>query len=818
MSRKKWIPIMVVLALFFQVFSPFSSLFGLVKAAKAAGSTIVYQGKVSYGGSTVGYFTIDGQLAFCIEHYKTTPPTGTPNDGGKPYSNKKVAAALYWGWGGPNNIFGSDRVRGIVVTSLVLSEMYLGYPDGGVRIPGYAELKAKALAEDVPDTQLTLSRSHVNSFIDGNVQKTEKITLQADSRNKISFNLPKQVTIVNETTGASQTGGSVTVKGGDTFYLTAPLDYNSVFRSGKLKGSMKEYQPILYKMNNSKLQSVVKSSTVDSREIVQFSAHFEAREGFIEVSKKGNQAEPLAGAVFEIKDGDVTVDTLTTGPDGKAKTKGLLPNKTYTVREVKAPHGYIINRTSENIVVSAGQTSAVTFTNDAVLGQVTIYKQDSETGKTPQGEASLDGAEFDIKDANGKVVDHGVIKNGKWQSKKLPLGDYIAVETKAGKGYKGQPKEFPFSLTYKNQDTAIVYSDLTVSNDVVKKAVKVVKKDKETGKVIPLSGAKFKIEDAKGNLVGEYETAEDGSFSVDSLVFGKYKLTEIQAPQGYILNPEPVEFSIDEENDSEVVLVDFFDAPAKGEINGVKLGEQIDKETSKVNDTQYVYTPLANVEYALIAEKDIVTPDGTIRVKGGETIGTVKTDEQGKFSFKNLYLGDYIIRELKTDDDHVLGKDVKVTLSYKDQTTTVVTEHVTLENRLKKGDMELTKRDVSNGKELPNAVFKVYDENKRVVREGKTDKKGKAVFKNLPKGKYYYQETGAPAGYKLDDTLFPFEIKEDGEIVKCEMTNEKTPDENMPGGKLPTTGDGMDTALIIAGLALLTVGTVLLFRKKREKQ
>jgi Prealbumin-like fold domain len=88
-------------------------------------------------------------------------------------------------------------------------------------------------------------------------------------------------------------------------------------------------------------------------------------------------------------------------------------------------------------------------------------------------------------------------------------------------------------------------------------------------------------------------------------VFGKYKLTEIQAPQGYILNTEPVEFSIDEENDSKVVLVEFFDAPAKGRINDVKLGEQIDKETPKVNDTQYVYTPPANVEYALIARKTL---------------------------------------------------------------------------------------------------------------------------------------------------------------------------------------------------------------------
>ncbi|WP_036655639.1 SpaA isopeptide-forming pilin-related protein [Paenibacillus larvae] len=102
-----------------------------------------------------------------------------------------------------------------------------------------------------------------------------------------------------------------------------------------MKGSIKEFQPILYKMADSKLQSIVRSSVADSKETVQFTAHFEAREGYIEVSKKGNKAESLSGTVFEVKDGDVTVDTITTGDDGKATTKGLLPNKTYAVGEVK---------------------------------------------------------------------------------------------------------------------------------------------------------------------------------------------------------------------------------------------------------------------------------------------------------------------------------------------------------------------------------------------------------------------------------------------------------------------------------------------------
>ena len=135
------------------------------------------------------------------------------------------------------------------------------------------------------------------------------------------------------------------------------------------------------------------------------------------------------------------------------------------------------------------------------------------------------------------------------------------------------------------------------------------------------------------------------------------------------------------------------------------------------------------------------------------------------------------------------------------------------------GKLEITKTDIADGKLLPNAGFRVYDENKNVVAEGRTDEKGIATFE-LGYGKYYYQEFDAPEGYVIDETLFPFEIKTNGEIVKAKMTNtkiekndkiEKPKDPN--NNVLPSTGGINNSIYVILGLIISLCG-VRLFNSK----
>ena len=87
------------------------------------------------------------------------------------------------------------------------------------------------------------------------------------------------------------------------------------------------------------------------------------------------------------------------------------------------------------------------------------------------------------------------------------------------------------------------------------------------------------------------------------------------------------------------------------------------------------------------------------------------------------------------------------------------------------GTIVITKKDVSNGKVIPDCEIEILDENKQVLFRGKTDKNGIVEFEKLSYGKYFYREFNAPNGYILDERPFAFEIKENGEIIKAEMTN-----------------------------------------------
>ncbi|MEK5105108.1 hypothetical protein MKX83_24510 [Cytobacillus sp. FSL M8-0252] len=336
-KKFKWVPFVVMMVLFIQLFAPLKNINNVM----ASSATVEYRGQISYGGSTVGDFRVNGEQAFCIEHFKPTPPTNTPNNGTSLYNDKKIAAALYWGWGGDENIFGSDRERGVVVTSLVLSEIYTGESAGGKNIPGYAELYKKAMSEDIPNADIDFSKKVIDSSISGNVQKTETNKFNGDRSNKVSFNLPKEVTLHNVTTGKKKTGGTVTLKGGESFYLTAPLSYGKDFNTGKLKGSMKEFSPLVVAMKNPSFQKLSFGVRIDPLDTASFEANFEVRQKEITVQHKDEYNKALLeeqdytrniGSDYSfspkntIKKGDNTYV-----PVSKSKLTGTLGNKDITL-------------------------------------------------------------------------------------------------------------------------------------------------------------------------------------------------------------------------------------------------------------------------------------------------------------------------------------------------------------------------------------------------------------------------------------------------------------------------------------------------------
>ncbi|KYD11480.1 hypothetical protein B4102_2208 [Heyndrickxia sporothermodurans] len=333
----RWFPLSIAIVLFIQLFSPWTR----PDEVHAAGESVVYHGMVSFGGSIVGDFSVGGKQAFCIEHEKPTPPTGTPTKEGVIYKDKMIAATLYWGWGGTKNIFGSDRNRGMVVTSLILSRIYTGEDSGGKSISGYSTLWDKAKSKDVPSAEVDFSKSSIHSSISGSVQKTETNKFIADSDNKVSFTLPSSITLHNTSTGKNITGGKVTLKGGDSFYLTAPLSYDKDFTTGNLKGSIKDYLPVLYKMSDSYYQTLVKTGWRDPTDTTKFTARFEARQKKITVNHKDQYNNALlANESYTKKIGSnysyspknsITKSGKTYKPVATSKKTGTLGSKDITL-------------------------------------------------------------------------------------------------------------------------------------------------------------------------------------------------------------------------------------------------------------------------------------------------------------------------------------------------------------------------------------------------------------------------------------------------------------------------------------------------------
>ena len=502
----------------------------------------------------------------------------------------------------------------------------------------------------------------------------------------------------------------------------------------------------------------------------------------------------LEGAIYGVYLEDGTyVTQMVTDENGHAQSDYLPSLGRFYVQEISPSKGYELDTNKYYFDLTNDNLDPVLPVQEKVIEreyQITkVVATDKTQIMTPEP-----NVQFGIYDHNNKLVKTLTTDAEGKITFTLPYGKYTLRQLTTPTGFE-KIKDFNFEITESGATINKVFSNAEITA-----RIKVVKIDQD-GNVITKAGIKFKIKDlSTGKYVCqtvaypnqktycEFETDENGMLITPyPLNSGDYQLEEVdQLIDGYLWNSEPLKFSINENSDIKstddfdaIMEIRFSNQEVKGKIEIQKTGEQVVIEDGKFT---YVEVPLPNITFGLYDAE-------------GNLIDTYTTDEQGRIVIEDLKLGNYVLKELKTDDKYVLDeKEYNIELKYKDQYTAVVTETFTLKNYLKKGTLDFSKKDLTTGKEIPNVKLEVYTENDELIYSGITDENGKITIEDLFVGKFYIVETEPATGYKLSDEKVYFEIKENGEIVKAEMTNEKitgslefTKEDLSTGEALPNT-------------------------------
>ncbi|HFK1716054.1 SpaA isopeptide-forming pilin-related protein [Bacillus cereus] len=412
--------------------------------------------------------------------------------------------------------------------------------------------------------------------------------------------------------------------------------------------------------------------------------------------------------------------------------------------------------------------------NKPSTGKVKIKKVDSNNDNK-----KLVGAKFKIEDLNGKIVGELVTnEEGEAISKDLPIGNYTLVEKEAPKGYELSKDKIAVKVE-KDAEVEIKIGNKKLPDPMGKmKLVKVDISDKNK----KLAGAKFKIEDLNGKIVGELVTNEEGEVISKDLPIGNYTLVEVAAPKGYELLKDKITVKI--EKDAEVEI----------KIGNKKLPDPMGKMKLVKVDISDKNKKLAGAKFHIEDAK-------------GKVVGELITDEKGEMISKDLPIGNYTLVEIEAPKGYELLKDKIAVKIEKDTVVEIKIENKKLPDQT--GQFEIEKVDDKDSElKLKGAVFQVLDKEGKELSRLITDEKGKVISTQLAIGKYTIKEIKAPNGYMLLRDPIEIEITEAVKTQKITVKNAKN------NWVIPNTGGSGTTIFYVIGIMLMF--GVLYFCKKNR--
>lgn len=507
----------------------------------------------------------------------------------------------------------------------------------------------------------------------------------------------------------------------------------------------------------------------------------------------------LTGAKYGIYKGNQLIDTYTTDANGQFTTKYYICGDDWSLKEISPSEGYLLNTESQHIgaeaklyTVEYNLAKPLDSLEDVIKGKIAIIKHcDDGTTKIETPEK---GAEFEVylKAAgsyeNAEETERDILvcdENGFAETKDLPYGEYTVKQTK---GWEGKELLAPFNVFVK--ENGEIYRFL-INNATFEALIEIVKKDAETGKVIPAAGIGFKVRNTDtGEYIVQhinystpvdidtYYTDVTGKLMMpEKLPYGNYEIIEQCTAYGYVLDSAPIAFKVD--GSKTVVTVEKHNMPQKGIVNISKSGEIFFSaaETDGVYSLVFADKNLAGATYEITAAEDIITPDGTLRYAKGTVVDTVTTDENGAAESKALYLGKYTIRETKAPYGMVLNDEAKlVELTYAGETVEVTETAAEFYNERQKASLSLAKIlgkdenfNIGDNGEILSVQFGLYAAEDLFAADGSfvpknglleianCDENGNITFKtDIPVGaKLYVKEIATDSHYILSDEKYP---------------------------------------------------------------
>ena len=537
--------------------------------------------------------------------------------------------------------------------------------------------------------------------------------------------------------------------------------------------------------------------------------------------------EVLSGAVFEIKLANGTVlGNYTTNSLGEIEIKDLYPQN-ITIREIRSKDGYVLNTESKQVNLEWNKTSTVTFENMHKKGNLRIIKVDKD-----DNDLTLGAVEFDLIDFKGDIIKHLVTDvNGVAEVRNINTGNYTLRETLTKKEYNLAVDQ---DVTVNWNETM----EFKIENEKKKGQIKIIKVDADYNET-KLEGVEFQIIDKNNHVIETIITNSEGEAVTSRIPIGNYKIKEISlgTNEEYILNDEIHTILVEEDKiktiqfenehkkgilkiykvdlddntlpvpnvEFEITDQDGYKYIATSDENGIAIipnirtGIATIKETktntiykiseetysAEINWNETIETTITNEKLkGQIEVYKVDDEDNEIKLEGvefqvinskGEIVETIVTNSEGYAITSRIPIGEYTLKETKTDNMHILNEEV-----IKVDVTTDIISKLEITNERIKGQIKVIKTSEDDnfinekkaGSPISNVKFEVYDSNNNLVDKIETGGDGTAITRLLDKGTYSIKEVESGKWYLLNENIFTAEIKEHQEIVNVEITDE----------------------------------------------